>query len=49
MNFKLYKVYLKNSKEINNVFNSLGMIKENYWKTKLGKLYIYKKWNTLDK
>lgn len=49
INSNTYKVYLKNSKEINNVFNSLGMIKENYWKTKLGKLYIYKKWNTLDK
>lgn len=44
-----YKVYLKNKKEITYIFNTLGMIEENYWKTKLGKLYIYKNWNTLDK
>ena len=44
-----YKVYSINKKEITYIFNTLGMIEENYWKTKLGKLYIYKNWNTLDK
>ncbi len=45
----VYKVYLKNKDEIDNIFLKLNMNISNYKKTKLGKLYIHKEWNTLDK
>lgn len=48
VNSNAYKFYLRNKEKIKEIFDTLDMVEENYWKTKLGKIYIYENWDTLD-